>query len=88
MRELNLSAEQTQAILFQEVFPVLAPNMMQVAGEWAGWSDAWLLEQIPAHLAKTPHPLKSFFSNPLRSWIKKEIEKQWQAVLVQYNQQK
>jgi hypothetical protein len=31
-----------------EVFPVLHPNLISVAGEWAGFDKEWLFESIRA----------------------------------------
>lgn len=36
----GLDAAEARAILKDEVLPAFAFNLMQVAGEWAGWSDA------------------------------------------------
>ena len=35
-----------------EVFPLLQPNLLRVAGEWAGFHEAWLVNAIQASLAK------------------------------------
>lgn len=40
------TAAEAQEILWQEVFPVLAPNLEHVAGEWVGWPADWLSENI------------------------------------------
>jgi hypothetical protein len=32
-----------------DVIPVVGHNLWQVAGEWAGWSDDWLFDQIENH---------------------------------------
>lgn len=33
-----------------EVFPVLQPNLLQPAGEWAGFNEKWLIEAITDYL--------------------------------------
>ena len=44
--ESGYRPEQVRQVLWAELYPVLAANLASVAGEWAGWSDAWLLEHI------------------------------------------
>lgn len=46
------SLDELRAILDNEVAPVLQHNLLQVAGEWAGFDDAWLLEQLTPRLGK------------------------------------
>jgi len=48
------SPEEIQTMLWGEVFPVLESNLRSVAGEWAGWSDAWLLEHLDVCQAPVP----------------------------------
>lgn len=52
------SPQDIHTILWGEVFPVLEANLRSVAGEWAGWTDDWLLEHLelcegPVHPAST-----------------------------------
>jgi len=42
----GLSIEDARAIWQHEVSPALYPNLWSVAGEWAGWDEAWLVERI------------------------------------------
>lgn len=44
--ETGYSPKVIHSILWNEVFPVLEANLRSVAGEWAGWTDEWLLEQL------------------------------------------
>jgi len=44
--ETDYSISEVQNILWGEVFPVLKANLISVAGEWAGWTDEWLVENI------------------------------------------
>ncbi|MDP9783772.1 DUF7079 family protein [Pseudomonas fluorescens] len=44
--ETDYSPKEIHSILWNEVFPVLEANLRSVAGEWAGWTDEWLLEHI------------------------------------------
>lgn len=40
------SLDTLYAMLMDDVHPALYPNLMQVAGEWAGFDREWLLERI------------------------------------------
>jgi hypothetical protein len=42
----GLSIEQARAIWQHEVSPALYLNLWSVAGEWAGWDEAWLVERV------------------------------------------
>jgi hypothetical protein len=40
------SIEEVKQINKYEVFPVLQPNLLSVAGEWVGFDHAWLISTI------------------------------------------
>lgn len=40
------STKELHAILENEVAPAFHPNLVSVAGEWAGWQDEVLIEEI------------------------------------------
>lgn len=44
--ETGYSPQEIHSILWGEVFPVLEGNLRSIAGEWAGWTDDWLLEHL------------------------------------------
>jgi hypothetical protein len=46
----GLSAGDAEKILEDEVAPVFTPNMLGVAGEWAGWPEDFVKERMMAHL--------------------------------------
>ena len=50
------SLNETKRINQHEVFPVLHSNLLSVAGEWSGFDEAWLANEIIASLNK-----RSFF---------------------------
>ncbi|KFF21870.1 hypothetical protein [Chryseobacterium sp. JM1] len=43
--------EEVKTINTYEIFPVLQSNLLQPAGEWAGFNEKWLVEAITSHLA-------------------------------------
>jgi hypothetical protein len=44
--------EEIRAIDKYEIFPVLKYNLLQVAGEWAGFEEDWLIENITLSLQR------------------------------------
>jgi hypothetical protein len=40
------SIAEIETILFDEVYPVCAGNLLQVSGEWAGFDPEWLEQEI------------------------------------------
>src|SRR5262249_41356948 len=48
------SLEELQHILDIEVTPALQGNLLDIAGEWAGFDDAWVVREIQQGLGK-PH---------------------------------
>ncbi len=44
--EAGFSADEAQAIFLEEVAPAFAPNLLVVAGEWAGWPDDLVRERV------------------------------------------
>lgn len=42
INESGVALSDAEAVLWNEVFPVLSANLQAISGEWAGWSAAWL----------------------------------------------
>lgn len=40
--------DELERILIDELHPALHTNLLQVAGEWAGFDEAWLVEHMKA----------------------------------------
>ncbi|MDF3981398.1 hypothetical protein P3W24_05375 [Luteibacter sp. PPL201] len=68
---------EVEAVLWNDVFPVLYPNLLSVAGEWAGWPREWLRE----HLQPARGPARR--KGP--RILVRDIEAQWNRVLAQCN---
>ena len=51
------SLKELEEILITEVYPACGPNLLSVAGEWAGFDTAWLEERI---LSRRPSRLHRF----------------------------
>lgn len=46
----ELSVREAEKILKEEVAPVFTPNVVGVAGEWAGWSEEFVTKRVLAYL--------------------------------------
>ena len=54
LRDSGYTDTQLLRILKDEVAPVCIPNLLSMAGEWAGFDEDWLAERIQRHLASRP----------------------------------
>ena len=77
--ENSASLSDVEEILWFEVYPVLESNLRSVAGVWEGWSDEWLLQNLPASVRP-----KAIQGKPT---IIKEIRHYWQQVVKAYENQ-
>jgi hypothetical protein len=48
------SEEKLEEILRFEVTPTLRANLLSIAGEWAGFDEAWLREKLTPRIDKRP----------------------------------
>ncbi|MFS0827289.1 DUF7079 family protein [Pseudomonas phoenicis] len=65
---------QAERILWAEVYPVLRHNLYSPAGEWAGWSDDWLLAHVRVDCSS---------ARPRNTSVAREIARCWRCVLDQ-----
>ncbi len=73
VRETGVTREQAEAVLWDEVFPVLHANLRSVAGEWSGWSRDWLVANLrPAQGRRRRRGPRA---------IVREIQRCWDRVL-------
>lgn len=61
-------------ILMYEVHPALYPNLMSVAGEWAGFDREWLVERIVA-VRRQPR-----WRRRITHWFVHDIGVQWRLL--------
>lgn len=66
------SAKKLDEILRFEVTPVLKYNLSSIAGEWTGFDESWLREQLVQRINARP------FFRPRVSWL---IRRQWKHIL-------
>ena len=48
IEQSDISLAEAEAVLWNEVFPVLHRNLQSVAGEWVGWPREWLVANLRA----------------------------------------
>ncbi len=68
------SADDLRDILMDDVHPALHANLMSVAGEWAGFDEAWLIERIEA-VGRQPR-----WRRRMSRWFARDIDAQWRAL--------
>lgn len=61
--ESSFTLEELKEILKSEVAPVCSTNLLDVAGEWAGFNEEWLESNIKKYI----HSRKSIFRKILKS---------------------
>ena len=69
------SVDQLQTILVDEVYPVCKYNLLSVAGEWAGFDQAWLEGKI---LRRLGSPFRALHAINLGR-LTVHLSSEWQA---------
>ncbi len=69
------SIDALHEMLMYDVHPALYMNLMSVAGEWAGFDQAWLLERIEA-VRRQPR-----WRRRISHWFVRDIGVQWRALV-------
>lgn len=75
IEQSGISLAEAEAVLWNEVFPVLHTNLLSAAGEWTGWPWDWL----KAHLRPSVGPVRR--TGP--GFAVREIQRCWEQVLGQ-----
>ena len=52
LKQTNLSLDEIKNIDLYGVFPLLQPNLLSVAGEWAGFDEEWLYQNCYKNYTK------------------------------------
>lgn len=68
------SLEALRDILMDDVHPALYPNLLSVAGEWAGFDETWLVERIEA-VGRQPR-----WRRRITHWFARDIDLQWRTL--------
>ena len=66
--------DELHEMLMYDVHPALYWNLMSVAGEWAGFDEAWLVERI-ATVRRQPR-----WRRRITHWFARDIGAQWRTL--------
>lgn len=82
--ESPYSLEEVKEINKYEVFPVLRPNLLSVAGEWTGFNEEWLVNAIVASIENrtTAKKLEIDTAYIVFNWMCKDYWKKLESALV------
>lgn len=85
IRKSGFSISEVKKIDKYEIFPVLQPNLLSVAGEWAGFEEKWLVAKIKTHLKSTwfISRLKTQWMYRKFRWMHKDYWEKLEQVLTQ-----
>ena len=75
LTQSSFSLAELRKIDLYEVFPLLQPNLLSVAGEWAGFEESWLFrncERLYNLRNNTFHRFKCRFLNKGFYWMRKD----------------
>ncbi len=75
----DYSTVELKKILSEEVAPVVSSNLMCIAGEWAGFDENWLVEQITKKSTIKESKLFYFFK-PRNFWLNRYIRGHWKVL--------
>jgi len=74
-RNSGLQLNDIKEIDLLEVFPALQPNLLSVAGEWAGFNNNWLLDECEKRYRRRKkffHKLNCKFWNICFYWMRRD----------------
>lgn len=79
MARSKYSLRELRAIYLYEVAPVVYPNLMTDAGEWAGFNEEWLYSEIEAKLRNT-NLLKRLLLRLKKPLMTSATERYWEVL--------
>ena len=82
MKRSGYSVPQLREIYLFEVAPVVFPNLLVVAGEWAGFDEEWLFTQATKRARKRSLSLRAFVRIGIGKWLMTyATERHWDALI-------
>jgi len=79
MARSKYSLGELRDIYLYEVAPVLYPNLLNVAGEWAGFNEGWLYGKIKEEVRRSS-PARRLFHRLKKPLTTYETERHWRAL--------
>ena len=87
MAESNYSLGELRDIYLYEVAPVLYPNILSVAGEWAGFDEEWLYGKVKEEVRRSS-PARRFFHRLKKPLMTYATERHWRALAEKVREQR
>ncbi|MBO3709446.1 MAG: hypothetical protein J5X22_02675 [Candidatus Accumulibacter sp.] len=82
MADSGLTIQELRQVYLVEVAPVVSPNLLTVAGEWAGFDEEWLCSQIVCNLRERPRRTRFWSWFPLtRGPMLYATERHWTSLV-------
>jgi hypothetical protein len=81
------SLGQLRDIYLYEVAPVLYTNLLNVAGEWAGFDEAWLFRRIKEEVRRSS-PARRFLHRLKKPLMTYATERHWRALAEKVGEQR
>lgn len=82
MKNSGFTVPELRNIYLFEVAPVVFPNLLVVAGEWAGFDEEWLFEHAAKRARRRSLCLRAFVKIGIGKWIMTwATEQHWDALV-------
>jgi len=69
MRRSGYEVEELREIYLFEVAPVVFPNLLSIAGEWAGFDEEWLVHEVTKQARRRSPVLRTLVKLGIGKWI-------------------
>ena len=79
LKESGYSLKELKRINYEEVAPVVSPNTYSVAGEWTGFNEEWLIEEIVKRLNQKKG--NSIFNKIYKKYIDSITNNYWEQIV-------
>lgn len=78
LKESGYSFRELKQINYEEVAPVVSPNTLTVAGEWSGFDEEWLIEEIVKKINQEKR--NSIFNKIYKKYIDSITNLYWKQI--------
>ncbi|KAK6347464.1 hypothetical protein TWF718_005306 [Orbilia javanica] len=82
LRALNLPSPTLDRILRYDLFPILYPNIISVAGVWSGFDDYWLLSQVESRRMTEPSRIRTVQDSAMWFLLSGAVKPLWSEIRV------
>ena len=82
MNRSRHTLDELRDIYMFEVAPVLFPNLLSVAGEWAGFDEEWLFTEASKRAGRRSLSLRAFVTLGIGKWLMTfATERHWDTLV-------